>query len=306
MKRCLIILMTLFLCAVSGLAFADEGQPRLGLSVSEFNASPILLQHLKLAEGEGVMIQNVAVGGDLEAAGLSQGDILLAIDGHAVSHPRDVTDYISSLPHGTRVTLDVIQKGDHVQVYSVLDNLPDDVTWKYVDPVSQRQNRRGFPMFPQIVPHLPGSPSQGGFSQGGSQRMTFKTLVQTDRGSELSSVTIIGDPQNNDSDVEIEIGSNKYTSKVGDIDSLPDSARKAAHQALDHAGTFSLSFSIGGSLFDEMMKIQQDQMDAIQQMFFNSFGTSPSPFDQTAPAPQQQKPEKNKSPLRIEDPPIKS
>jgi len=299
MKRCMIIICSLLFCILSSIAYAGDNPPRLGLSLMEFDASPILLQHLKLAAGEGVMIRNVAVGGDLEAAGLSQGDILLAIDGHAMAHPQDVTSYINSLPRGTKVTLDVIQKGDHVQIYSVLDNLPDEITWKYAEPQQQNRNRGGFGA-------MPSTSSQFSFGPGqvGTQRMTFRSVVQTSQGAEVAVVTINGNPEDPESEVEVILDNKKYASKIGEIDALPEDARLAAQQALNHSGQFSFSFSFGGNaMFEEMLRRQQAEMDAFEQMFFRSIPVDPN-SQPPAPAPKQDKPKK--SAITIEPAPIKS
>ena len=291
------VLLMVFSGAVA--ALADDGQPRLGLSLEVFEASPLLLQHLKLSEGEGVMIRNVAVGGDLEAAGLSQGDILLAIDGHKMSRPQDVAAYISNLPKGTKVTLDVIQKGDHHQVHAVLDSLPDDVTWKYVEP-AVRRGRRNSPLTMGPGAALPqaGQPASPG-NLSGSQKMMFRFAVQTDRGLVMSAVTITGNPEDPESEIEISVGDKKYVSKIGEIEALPEDARQAAEQALQQSAQFSFSFGFdaGGSLIEEMMRRQREGMGAFEQMFFGPQLFQMLPFFQEN---EERQPEK--SPLKIEDP----
>ena len=263
------LLMILLVCMVvfsaSFSAFADDDRPRLGLTVEAFEASPILLQHLKLAPGEGVMIRNIAVGGDLEAAGLSQGDILLAIDGHTMSSPQDVVAYIENLPQNTKVTLDVIQKGDHIQINATLDSLPDDVTWKYVEPIPHRGRRS------QMSPMRQAPMMQPGFSGGVSstQKLMFRSAIQTSQGMVMSAVTISGDPNDPESEIEITLGDKKYVSKIGEIDALPDDARQAAQQAIAHSGQFSFTFGFGAnnSMIEEMIRRQQEEMDAFEQMF---------------------------------------
>ena len=297
-KLMMILLIFFMMCGVS--AWADEGQPRLGLSVEPFEASPLLLQHLRLAEGEGVMIRNVAVGGDLEAAGLSQGDILLAIDGHKMSRPEDVVAYISGLPKGTRVTLDVIQKGEHLQVNSVLDSLPDEVTWKYAESVGKRGRRS------QAGPMSKMSPLQQPWENAGvtgSQKLMFRSAVQTDQGMVMSTVTITGDPNDPESEIEINIGDKRYVSKIGEIDALPEDARQAARQAIDHSGQFSFTFGFGAnnSLIEEMMRRQREEMDAFEQMFWGTPPAGQGPVFQQDEATQPQK-----SPLKIEEDPIRS
>ncbi len=318
MKRGILLILTLLMCLMSSVVMAQDARPRLGLSVTTFDASPILLQHLKLAPGEGVMIRNVAVGGDLEAAGLSQGDILLAIDGHATNRPQDVTDYVSSLPKGTRVTLDVIQKGDHHQVYAVLDNLPDSVTWKYTEPGRRDMTRL---RSSQSAPGAGSAPGLFGFPFGGfqgqiaipnggtgaSHKMMFQSFMQTDQGLQQFTATIDGDPKDPESLIEITLDGNHYTAKVGELDKLPDAARDAAKQALAQSGNFSFSFSFGGgAMFDEMMKKQFDQMDQLEEMIFRNFFGNPGQRVNPGNGQQMQlqpsvPPSSNQGALKIED-----
>ena len=48
--------------AVAQEAWAQEAKPRLGLSVSPLQASPMLLQHLRLSDGEGLVVENIVAG----------------------------------------------------------------------------------------------------------------------------------------------------------------------------------------------------------------------------------------------------
>lgn len=278
MKKFSHILVVLFLaviCLCSVSALADDVRPRLGIAVTQLQASPILLQHLRLSEGEGLMVSNIAVGGELENAGLSQGDILLSIDGHALSRPEDLESYVSTLPKGRQVSLDVIQKGEHRQIIMKLDSLPDQIVWKYLQPSQgRRPSMLGQGQFPRGNSV---KPQQGGSSQlqfgGGqpSQRMMFKSLVQTDQGIVSSTVTIQGAPDNPDSEITVAIGSDEYKTRIGDIDQLPEAARDAARRALDQSGNFSFSFGFGDSMFEEMMRRQQEQMRMMDEFFNRQF-----------------------------------
>ena len=281
----LIILVSL-LCA-SVCAFAQDNRPRLGLAVSPMQASPLLLQHLRLSEGEGVMVSNVAVGGELAAAGLSQGDIVLAVDGHPLEKPSDLTNYISGLPNGTQVTLDVIQKGDHRQIYVKLDNLPDEVVWKYSEPVSEpgrgglggRSGNRGQIQLGQGF----GTPNMSG-----SQQSVFHSIQMTDSGMRSVTVTIHGPSDDPNSEIEIVIGQNSYETRLGDIDKLPEEARDAAQMALSNRG----HFSFGGSdaFFEEMMLRQMEQMRQMDEMFDLMFGVPGNRPNQRVPSDEAPKP----------------
>lgn len=281
-----IVFSLLFVCST---AFAQNNdKPRLGLSVSPMQASPLLLQHLRLAEGEGIMVSNVAVGSELEAAGLSQGDIILAIDGHPLEKPSDLTKYIQTLPKGTQVTLDVIQKGEHGQIIVTLDNLPDEVEWKYVQPITS-PGRSGLNLNRNLP--SPGQnfvPSQRSQTFG-TQRSTFSSIISTPQGIQSSTVTIEGDKSDPNSQIEIIIGDNTYRTTIGEIDQLPEDARTAAQSALSQSQDFSFSFGFGnGDIFDEIMRLQMEHMREMDEMFQKQFQSPgiPAPVQpNTAPDP---------------------
>lgn len=252
-------------------AFAQENRARLGLVTGPLQASPLLLQHLRLSEGEGLMVMNIVVGGALEQSGLSQGDIVLAIDGHALSKPSDIQEYVSTLPKNAPVTLDVIQKGEHRQINMVLDSLPDEIVWKYAQPVSGFGRSSGLPFggglqLRQVQP----SQQQG---QIGSQKMMSKMMVTTPNGVQSSTVTIDGPRDDPNSMVEVQIGSDVYKTRVGEIDKLPDEARNAALKAISQGGNFSFSFGFGGGndFMEEMMRRHLEQMRMMDELFNQQF-----------------------------------
>ena len=273
-QRIFLIFITCLISLLVGFgACAQDSRPRLGLSVSVLQASPLLLQHLRLSDGEGLMVSNIVVGGELEAAGLSQGDIVLAIDGHALSKPSDLQDYVSSLPKGTQVTLDVIQKGEHRQIFLKLDGLPDEIVWKYAQPVSG-PGRAGLGSRLAVPGQIPKSSSpqpQGSKGISSSRHSTFQTIVATPDGMKRSTVEISGDPDDPNSEIEITIDSDTYKSKIGDIEQLPEIPRNVAKNALAQSGQFSFSFGFGGGLFDEMMKRHEEQIKMMDEIFNRQF-----------------------------------
>ena len=279
-----IIILLVSVAALPLAASAQSNQPRLGIGVTRLEASPLLLQHLRLAEGEGLMIGNVVAGSDLDVAGLSQGDILLAIDGHMLEKPSDLQDYVAGLPKGAQVTLDVIQKGDHRQIYTKLDNLPDDVVWKYAPPV-EAPGRSGIGVHPNSQFRSQSFQSPG-LRGGGAQQSVFHSQQITPSGIRSVTVTITGSSDDPDSEIKVEIGQDSYETKVGEINKLPDEAREAAETAI--ASRQSFPFGGGSDLFEEMMLRQMEQMRQMDEMFNQSFGVPQNRMNNSVPqrAPQ--------------------
>jgi guanyl-specific ribonuclease Sa len=289
-SKWIIFLIALFITLLSTNAFAQNERPRLGLSVSPLQVSPLLLQHLRLAEGEGLMVSNIVAGGELEAEGLSQGDIVLAIDGHALSRPSEITSYVATLPPKTQVTLDVIQKGEHRQIYLTLDNLPDEIVWKYAQPVS-RPGRSQLGSGGQSFA-VPSTPQINAQPRGtGSSISISKSILSTKDGIKDSTVIINGPTDDPNSEIEITIGQDNYKATIAEIDKLPEEAQKAAQQAIQQSGNFSFSFggSFGGNIFEEMMQQQKEHQRMMDEMFKQMFDEDPMQ--------QQMVPEQKKEPV---------
>lgn len=275
--------------AVAQEAWAQEAKPRLGLSVSPLQASPMLLQHLRLSDGEGLVVENIVAGSEIEAAGLSQGDIVLAIDGHALTKPQDLTAYIATKKSGDQVTLDVIQKGEHRQIYAKLDNLPDGILWKYAKPVAgPGQSRLGSSPFGASVFGLPGSgggafggAGNGGAGSGasGTQAYSGKSVFQSmtyDNGQMKSTIVTIDGPVSDDnSAIEVRIGENSWKTTIGEISKLPEEPRVVAENAINRSSRFSFSFGPADSMFEEMMNMQREQMERMNEMMQRQFAPNP-------------------------------
>ncbi|MFA5625353.1 MAG: PDZ domain-containing protein [Bradymonadales bacterium] len=271
-------------------ALAQEYRPRLGVSVTEFRASPLLLQHLRLAEGEGLLIQDIAQGSAAEREGLSQGDILLAIDAKPMSSRSKLVDYIRALPPHSNVILDVIQKGEHRQISFALDSLPDNIQWKHKAP----RYRRAAP--PQIMPLAPQFGQSS--SASSSQHLMYRSQVQTKNGIELSTVIVTGEPNDPESEVSVELGGNKSQCKMKDLDKMPETVQRAVRDAIASSPSVALSF--GGSAamgFDEMFKRQIMEMRRFEEEFLRR-NAIPTPELNSVPDSQYTAPPA-KSPIQI-------
>lgn len=276
-KRMLYSLVLFLSCLffLPSLCLSQDARPRIGLSISPLQASPILLQHLRLAPGEGLMVKNIAVGSQLEAAGLSQGDILLAIDGKPLSTPQELSGYIEKLPQNAQVMLDVIQKGEHRQIAVTLDALPSEIVWKYVQPISgpgrvMGSGGRSFPLHGAQTPIPSGSSTSSA---------VFQSVISTPQGFKTSTVRFSGPTDAPDTEVRIDIDGDSWKTTVSQIEQLPEEPKKAVQNALKQSQNFSFGFSNDGNdIFREMMKRQQEQMQRFNEMFNRQFNAPADPF----------------------------
>ena len=64
-----------------------------------------------LPESRGALVQTVEPGKPAEKAGIKPGDVVVDVDGHKVNTNRDLIDYISYLPVGSKVNISIIRDG---------------------------------------------------------------------------------------------------------------------------------------------------------------------------------------------------
>ncbi len=64
-----------------------------------------------LSEARGALVQNVEAGKPAERAGIQPGDVIVEIDGRKINTNRELIDYISYLPVGSKVNITVIRNG---------------------------------------------------------------------------------------------------------------------------------------------------------------------------------------------------
>jgi len=94
----------------------------LGITVQPVTSA--LAQGLGLSTVAGALVSSVQDAGPAAAAGIAQGDVILRINGVAVSDSNDLRNQVGSLTPGTNVTLDVARDGKERQVQVTLSELP--------------------------------------------------------------------------------------------------------------------------------------------------------------------------------------
>ncbi len=108
-----------------------KGFPNLGIAVAR-TEDPSFRQWLKLANDQGgIYIQSVRKGGSADIAGVKKGDVILAVDGHAIDrrgyyqHPSYGSIFWGHLVRGEKatndtVTLSILRDGEPIEIPAVL------------------------------------------------------------------------------------------------------------------------------------------------------------------------------------------
>jgi len=103
----------------------DKGKVVRGwLGVSIQNVTPDMAKAGGFPTDKGVIVASVSDKGPASAAGLRQGDIILALDGHEVEDTVDLRNRVAASAPGTRVTLKVERDGSEREIDVTLGELP--------------------------------------------------------------------------------------------------------------------------------------------------------------------------------------
>lgn len=85
----------------------------------------ILAGHLKLADGEGLVIEDLVAGGPAELAGLAVNDVITQVGGEVVGSSMEVRKKVDQHKVGDEVKLGVIHNGERSEVSVTLGAAPD-------------------------------------------------------------------------------------------------------------------------------------------------------------------------------------
>lgn len=110
------------------------GRPAMGVNVIAITDLQTAMQYGVTRTG--VYIQNVVEGGAADKAGLKQGDLFIAIDGHAINETSDVTGLLSSYSVGDKIEVQVARDKKILTVKLTLEEKHPETT-----PVQDTQNK---------------------------------------------------------------------------------------------------------------------------------------------------------------------
>ncbi|MFP4351936.1 MAG: Do family serine endopeptidase [Puniceicoccaceae bacterium] len=104
----------------------DKGEvPRGFLGVVPGDVSPQLAEALGLASTKGALVRQVEEGGAAAEAGVRHGDVITAVDDHAVDSAAELRLTISQTPPGRTVTLTILRDGEEITREATLGSLSE-------------------------------------------------------------------------------------------------------------------------------------------------------------------------------------
>ena len=252
-KNVAMVLLALVLGVGAALHGASEKeQGYIGIRMDTRPLPELFIKHMELDEDQGIRIQNVGVGTPGDKAGLEQDDIIIGLNGKDVTDSEEFAKAVQEAGVGAGITLEVIHLGKRKQVTLKLTSLEEASDFKAKFPpepqeVESWQPGRMFRLQPDSQSWIqvgPGGGFETAFGQGGLYdtlethiNKVFKELYKyrysTDE--EDYTVTIEGNPADDDAKVIVKIEKEEHTTTVGKIDELPEKYRRAAEQAVKKA-----------------------------------------------------------------------
>jgi len=231
----LFISMALLLAGTAFGAESDNSHPYLGVLLDKSPLPELLTKHLGLSPGQGVRIRNIQKNSPAEEIGLERDDIIIRIGDKDIYKFESIVLTVQEARVGDEITLEVIHLGKHKDIKVKLAAAKGEPDWKYpTEPEIEQIWRPGklFRMSPEdqkwveiLTDDLP---------QGLDIDKLFKELYPI-HNTDGNSITIEGNPNNEDSKIIIRDGDDKFETTAKEIDKLPEKYRDAAKKALKKA-----------------------------------------------------------------------
>jgi len=98
--------------------FGEVRRGQLGVMVQNVTAE--LADALGLKNGQGAVIAQIVKGSAAEKAGLKVGDVVVALNGKKVKNSSQLRNAVGMLPIGTQISLDIVRKGSHREISTVI------------------------------------------------------------------------------------------------------------------------------------------------------------------------------------------
>ena len=230
-----------FLALWGGFCAAGNGDARPFIGLQLGPVPELLAKHIGLGPGQGVLITNVAFDSPAEEMGLEPDDVVVAFRGRRVDGPEELARLVRRAELGTEASLDVIHRGRRKTLRFELRASDGRPRWKRPDephPVLSWRPGRVYRIGPEgqgwveIEPDKSPDVDVPGLGRIFQEMHTFH--FSTDEGE--YSVTIEGDPLDEESQVIVATEVAKHMATVGTIDALPEEYRDGAEEAVRKAG----------------------------------------------------------------------
>ncbi|MBN2138859.1 MAG: PDZ domain-containing protein [Sedimentisphaerales bacterium] len=239
------------LCAVTahGMEKTEKQRGYIGIEMDDKPLPELLIKHLQLDEDQGIRIRNVGAGTPADKAGLERDDIIIAFEGEKTADSRAFAEAVRQAGADAKVSLEIIHLGQRQKIDLTLIAFGADYKPKYPpEPVlvESWQPGRMFRFEPGVENWIETSaPWLYELNTGDRTKVRinkqFDDMLKEVRTYHFStdgrqcSVTIKGDPRDDDSQVTVRIGDEEHVTTVGGTDKLPEKFQKIARDTIKKA-----------------------------------------------------------------------
>ena len=237
----LVLLVALFfagaaLCAETK---SDDTRPYMGVLLDPAPLPDLLIKHLGLLPDQGIRIKNVHRGSPADKAGLERDDIIVGFEGADVDDYDGFVDAVRKAGLDTEVSLEIIHLGTRKIIKLKLGPFDGEFDWKHPPEPEIVQSWQPGKIFrlrpgdmdwremllPDALPEL----------RADIGKLFKQVHVYHHSDGESYTITIEGDPDDEDATITVRSGETEYRTTAADIDKLPEKYREAAEQALKNA-----------------------------------------------------------------------
>ena len=218
---------------------SNDARPYIGVMLEAAPLPDLLVKHLGLEPGQGIRIANIHRDSPADKAGLERDDIIIGFESKDIDDHQQFVEDVRKAGIGAEISLEIIHLGKRKTVTLKLEGLKGDFDLKY-------------PPEPQIVQSWrPGKifklkPGDEDWIEVFKDNMPsdfdvnikkfFKELYTYKHSDgEDYTVTIEGNPNDDDSTISVNIGDTEYKTTLKEIDKLPEKYQKPAEQAIKDA-----------------------------------------------------------------------
>lgn len=218
---------------------SNEERPFMGVLIDPAPLPNLLSKHLGLPLGQGLRVQNVQKDSPADKAGLERDDLIIGFQGEDVHDYERFVKAIRDAGSGTEVSLQIVHLGVRKTVKLTLRPFEDEPEWKYPhEPEAVQSWRPG-----RFFRLEPGQDDWKEIFKNGvppdidvDVKKFFKEVhTYHHSNGEDYTITIEGNPNDENSTIAVRVGDDEYTTTVNEIDKLPKKYREAAEGSLERA-----------------------------------------------------------------------
>ncbi len=239
MKRNALLFGCLVLWTLGTVSYAQDERAYMGVELDSAPLPELLTKHLGLDAGQGIRIRNITVDSPADKAGLERDDIIISFQGKTVTSAEQIVQAVRSAGIGDEVSLEVIHEGQRKTLRLKLAAAGDRAEMKYPpEPEAMMTWRPGkiFKIGPEgrewmEIPFDKIPEFDVDINRFFKELHTYHHATD----GEDYTITIEGDPKDDDSQVIVQAGEEEYRTTAGKLEALPEKYQGPARDALENA-----------------------------------------------------------------------